>query len=241
MPDSQNFLTNIPWSVTPNSVKSRQMLNTMFLSLEEGSHLKTYLTEYCAHLLEPLVKDTGIPVDYFDFCAPKGGKKFMNSKPTPTPLLEGFSAKFTEGYANKAGMYSLFCPETNEHYVGANMDFELRLKQHYHDYRGNVNRLLYLRARDLGINHFVWQPVVQTPHYYLDFARTHLDLSNDYQTYRILTDFIKYETRLLVFLYTKKREQAVKSHINPKLNGVGDVTLNGILMMYAVHCLHDLL
>jgi hypothetical protein len=44
-----------------------------------------------------------------------------------------------------------------------------------------------------------------------------LDLSKDYLTYRILTSFTQYETRLL--------EQSLKSFIKPALNGEGDITL----------------
>lgn len=200
---------NIQWVITDNSENCRAMLNVMYNSLQDNSDLKVFLENRCSHLLKLPVGDTGYPVDFFNH------DKFMSSYPNPVPLPDSNNANTVGDFAGKSGTYTIYCPDTQEHYIGANMEFSLRLKQHYHDY-SRVVRQLYARINELGINRFVWQPTVVTPHYYIEYVRDHLDMGADYQVYRILTDFVKYETRMF--------EQAFKSHVEPALNGPGDIS-----------------
>nr|CAA52100.1 unnamed protein product [Trimorphomyces papilionaceus] len=139
----------------------------------------------------------------------------MSSKPSPVYLTDSYSANTVAGYLGKSGTYTLYCPDTQEHYIGANLNFGLRLKQHYHDH-SRINRILYNRVSEVGFNRFVWQPTVVTPHYYVDYVREHLDRGKNYQMYRILSDLVKYETRMY--------EQAFKSYVGPSLNGLGDIS-----------------
>lgn len=180
----------------------------MFNSLED-TNLKAFISERCSHLLNAPVGDTGYSVNYFDH------DNFMSSTPSPLRMSTSFDANLVKAYENSAGCYSYYCPDTKEYYIGANLDFSLRMRQHFYD-STRVDRLFYNAVNKHGFDNFVWQPTVVTPHYYLDYVRIYKDQGDNYTAYRTLTNMVKYETRLF--------EQAFKSHINPALNGTGNIS-----------------
>nr|QKS32153.1 GIY-YIG endonuclease [Sphaerobolus stellatus] len=186
------------------------MLNEMYNFLADESPVKFFIKNNCSHLLLPSKGHTGYPKEYFE------AENFI-SHSNVNSLPISYSKSITEFLDNKAGVYTFFSFKTKKFYIGATTDFFVRFMNHYHGVDTNSNRLLYQEVKNLGgFHNFLWQPTSVSPNYYLKFIRENLELSKDYLTYRILTSFTQYETRLL--------EQAFKSFIKPELNGEGDVT-----------------
>jgi hypothetical protein len=183
----------------------------MYTYLPDDSLLKNYITKNCSHLLIPPKTHTFISTNYFQ------KDKFINY-PDVISLPETYRKNITKEVKDKSGVYVIFSPISNKFYIGATTNFSVRLMNHYHMVESNSNRLLYQEGKNLGgYQNFLFYPVSIFPNYYLIFIRDNLELSKDYLTYRILTSFTQYETRLL--------EQALKSFLKPELNGEGDVTL----------------
>jgi hypothetical protein len=183
----------------------------MYNYLPDDSAIKVFIKNNCSHLLQSPKGHTGYSKYYFE------ADNYISYK-NVNSLPISHSNSFTESLKNKAGVYTIFNPNTKNFYIGATTNFTVRLMNHYHGVSSDSNQLLYQEVKNSGgFHNFLWQATSVSPNYYLNFIRDNLELSKDYLTYRILTSFTQYETRLL--------EQSFKSFIKPALNGEGDVTL----------------
>lgn len=202
---------NIPWVDTKQSIRSREMLNKMAEYQSNDSLLFKYLESNCSHLRVAPVGDTGIPVSTFD------PSSFV-SDPLTRNLLQSYSKEILSDVKGSAGTYAFYSKELDDYYIGACVDFPSRLLLHYQVSRSdNVDRILYNAIKDLGgFEGLLWKPITITPNHYLEFVKENPQFSNNSQVFRILQSFTQYETRLV--------EQALKSYLNPALNGQGDIS-----------------
>ena len=179
------------------------MLNNMYNYLPDNSPVRIFIQNNCSHLLQaPLEeqggrKNTTYSVDYFQV------KNFISHN-ILISLPINYSNNTLGQYSNRAGVYTIFCTKTNQFYIGATTNFSVRLMNHYHGVDSNSNHLLYQEVKKLGgFQNFLWEATSVSPNYYIEFIRNNMELSKDYLTYRILTSYTQYETRLL--------EQSLKS------------------------------
>jgi intracellular sulfur oxidation DsrE/DsrF family protein len=208
---SDNEAGNIPWVDTKQSIRSREMLNKMMEHESSSSILFKYLEANCSHMLVEPVGDTGIPMSAFD------SSTFI-SDPLTRNLSNTFSKELFTDVKGNAGTYAFYSKELDDYYVGACVDFPSRLQLHYQVSRSDsVDRVLYNAIKALGgFEELLWKPVTVSPNYYLEFVQDNPQFSSDGNAFRILQSFTQYETRLV--------EQAVKSYLNPGLNGQGDIS-----------------
>jgi hypothetical protein len=182
---------NIPWYNTQSITNGIAALNRMYDSLPDTSPLKAFIDSNCAHLLKPLIGDTGIPVDYAKL-------EVLRTIPGAVQLQSTFKRELFAPYAGRAGVYVFYTPSELMQ-CGSCIDFSNRMQSHYLDIKDGK---FFFGAH--SVEAYQWVPVKCTPSYVSLFAKNHTLSAQDEQ---ILTFFTQQEARSL--------EQAFTSFTNP--------------------------
>lgn len=125
MNNNNTNLAYIPWHNTQSITNGISALNRMYTSLPNDSVLKAFIDSNCAHLLQPLNGNTGIPANSIKL-------EVLQNLPDAVRLQPIFKRDLFAPYASKAGVY-VFFTSTELAQCGSCIDFSNRMQSHYLD------------------------------------------------------------------------------------------------------------
>nr|QNH82630.1 GIY-YIG endonuclease [Dioszegia changbaiensis] len=172
-----------------------ETLVRMYDAQPEGK-FKQYLTDNCAHLLEPLQGSTGIPIS-------KANVDNLSGHIDTIQLEHQYRGSLFSHLKGKAGLYVFFDAE-DVYQCGSNVEFRTRLYSHYRT-NGAVIPFYKVVNEKGGFGNFKYHPLLITTNYHLDYSHNYGSLTKE-QLY-ILQSFTQQEVRSL--------EQAYSTYANP--------------------------
>lgn len=209
--------TFIPWVNTNSLAKGIEALNRMYLDLDEGTSLHTYITDNCLHLLAPLTGHTGIPVD-------TANPRHLVYLPSTVSLGNEFSTSYVKGLKSQAGIYVLYEVGTERvEKCGSNIDYYKRLLAYYNE--SPNSQPAYNRDT---MRNYHYTPLGTFTNYLADYASLGHEVTELEDTY--LTAFTQQQARSL--------EQAYSTYASPSsYKGIQVCTshnrwISGDILMY---------